>query len=240
MAKWSRVWAASLSETDPPVASLTEMIIQFVDLYASVRQGEVTDPVVIIRDALLLEKALEAWENILPPTWKYQVLQSSQSDGTYDGQYHIYSDHWIARMWDHYSWTRILVHDLILTQMILLPLLPPDISNQQGQSLSIISHLASRICASAASQLYRPSTTIQGRGLDTQMTGVFMLLWPLKVAGSAIGVPEKLHEWIIDVLEDIGLKMGIKQTRMVILTTIIQRECWKTNMALICGDNMYS
>jgi hypothetical protein len=236
MAKWSRIWGAALCEKDSPVASLTEIIIQFVDLHASVRQGQVTDPSAVIQDALRLEEALEGWRKTLPPAWKYRVVLSSQSHGTYDGQYHIYNDHWIARMWDHYRWTRILIHELILTHVVLLASPPPEMYEQQTQSLRIISHLASRICASIASQLYRPNATIPGPGTNSQLTSVFMLLWPLKVAGSAIGVSDPLHEWVVGVLENIGLTMGIRQTKVVVLTTIMQREIWKSNRTLVPGS----
>jgi hypothetical protein len=240
MAKWSRIWGAALCETDAPVASLTEIIIRFVDLHASVRQGQAADPNAVIQDALLLETELEEWRATLPSAWKYKVVISSQPHGTYDGQYHIHSDYWIARMWDHYRWTHILVHELILTHLVLLPLPPTEVCNQKTQSLAIISHLASRICASVSSQLYRPNSTIRGPESNSQLTSVFMLLWPLKVAGSAIGVPEALHEWVIDVLENIGQTMGIRQTKVVIFTTIMQREYWKSSGAFASGDSIYT
>jgi hypothetical protein len=189
----------------------------------------VVDPDAIIRDALLLDTALDEWKAALPSIWKYRVVISSEVQSTYNGQYHIYSDHWIALMWDHYRWTRILVHELILTHLILLPSLQPEMYEQQTQSLAIISHLASRICASVSTQLYRPNSTIPGPESSLQLTSVFMLMWPLKVAGSAIGVPDTLHEWVLDVLKNIGQAMGIRQTKVAIFTMAMQREYWKSN-----------
>jgi hypothetical protein len=240
MTKWARIWGAALRGKDAPVASLTEIIIRFVDLHASVRQGEAVEADAIIRDALLLDNALEEWKAALPPAWKYRVVISAEAQGTYDGQYHIYSDHWIARMWDHYRWTRILVHELVLTHLILLPSLPTELRDQQAKSLAIISHLASRVCASVSSQLYHPSRTIPWPESNSQLTSVFMLLWPLKVAGSAIGVPEALHGWVLDVLENIGQTMGIRQTKVVIFRTKMQRGYWKSNRAFVPQDGTYS
>jgi hypothetical protein len=238
MTKWSRIWGTALCETDAPVASLTEIIIKFVDLHASVRQGQAVDADAVIRDALLLDTALHEWKAALPPAWKYKVVISPEAKGTYEGQYHVYSDQWIARMWDHYRWTRILVHELILTHLIRLPSLPTELYEQQTQSLAIISHLASRICAGVSSQLYHPSATTPEPGSKAQLTSVFMLLWPLKVAGSAIGVPDALHEWVLDVLEKIGQTMGIRQTKVVIFTTVMQREYWKSNRAFVSRDDI--
>jgi hypothetical protein len=90
-----------------------------------------------------------------------------------------------------------------------------------------------------SSQLYRPNPTIAGPGSNSQLTSVFMLLWPPKIAGSAIGVPDGLHEWVIKLLENIGQTMGFRQTRVVIFTTVKQRECRKSNGAFASGDSIY-
>jgi len=67
-----------------------------------------------------------------------------------------------------------------------------------------------------------------------------MLLWPLKIAGSAIGVPDGLHEWVIKVLDNIGQTMGIGQTRVAIFRMVRQRECWKSSGAFASGDSIYT
>jgi hypothetical protein len=200
----------------------------------------VTDASAIIRDALLLETDLTEWRATLPCNWTYNIRVTPQTDckfkGTYDGEYHLYKDHWIARMWDHYRWTRILVHELILEHLPRLSLTHAEIYKQQEQSLTIISHLATTICASVWSQLKLPDPSIPGS--YPQLTSVFMLLWHLRVAGSAVGVPQALHEWVLRILTSIGQEMGIRQTKMVIYRTTYQRQHWKSTLNLRFNDDM--
>jgi hypothetical protein len=43
------------------------------------------------------------------------------------------------------------------------------------------------------------------------VTGIFLLLFPLSVAGGASGVSEGLHVWVVNLLDMIGYKMGVLQ-----------------------------
>ncbi|KAJ6011851.1 hypothetical protein N7499_013179 [Penicillium canescens] len=43
------------------------------------------------------------------------------------------------------------------------------------------------------------------------LNGIFMLLFPLSVAGGTAGVPDEVHEWVISTLERIGRTMGIQR-----------------------------
>jgi hypothetical protein len=240
MIKWPRRWGASLCENDSPVASLAEIIIRLIDLRASIRPGEMTDASAVIRDALLLEADLAEWRATLPCNWGYDIRIAAETDckfrGTFNGEYHLYNDHWIARMWDHYRWTRILVHELILTHSVMLLLPSAEICKRQEQSLAIISHLASNICASVWSQLNLPDPSIPGSA--PQLTSVFMLLWHLRVAGSAVGVSESLYQWVLQLVDNIGQEMGIRQTKMVIFRTRYQRQHWKSTLTLSFSDSM--
>lgn len=240
MTVWPRRWGASLPANDSPVSSLAEIIIRFVDLRGSIRSGETTDASTIIGDALLLETDLAEWRAALPSAWDYETRIAAETDGaffgTYNGEYHIYKDYWIARMWDHYRWTRIMVHELILKYLENLPLPYAEKAEQQQESLAIISHLACHICASVWSQLCLPDPSIPRSA--PQLTSVFILLWPLRVAGSAVGVPETLHEWVLQFVENIGETMGIRQTKMVVITTKKQRDCWKSEAAFSFAHGM--
>lgn len=239
MLVWSRRWCGSLRQGDSALGPLAETITRFVDLHASIELGEESDASAIIRNALLLEADLEEWRATLPPSWIYTTEISLESEGTFkgfNGQYHLYDSHWVAKMWDHYRWTRILVHELILKHLALLPSTLAEKYEQQKRSLIIISHLASDICSSAWSQLNLPDLSTPRAA--PQLTGVFMLLWPLRIAGSAMGVSDALHEWVIQVLENIGLIMGIRQTDVVIFKTRMHRQHWMSKTVFIVQDEV--
>jgi hypothetical protein len=59
------------------------------------------------------------------------------------------------------------------------------------------------------------------------MSGCFLLLFPLAVAGSGMGVSEDLHNWVIQLLGFIGRKMGISQALLMIDLTKKHRETWQ-------------
>ena len=59
-------------------------------------------------------------------------------------------------------------------------------------------------------------------------SGCFLPLFPLAVAGSAMGVPQDLHDWVIAMLETIGHEKGINQALAMIPPTKILREKWKS------------
>ena len=58
------------------------------------------------------------------------------------------------------------------------------------------------------------------------MSGVFLLLLPISIAGSAMGVPESMHQWCIRMLEYIGNKMGIYQALEMVGLVKMQRGKW--------------
>ena len=70
------------------------------------------------------------------------------------------------------------------------------------------------ICAGAASQM----GVVLGNGYPCSgglklppLNGVFMLLFPLTIAGSAAGAPDDVHEWVVETLSKIGGTMGIRR-----------------------------
>src|SRR5690349_17016184 len=99
---------------------------------------------------------------------------------------------------------------------------------QRSRSLAIILRLATDLCSSAASQFHRPTLLDKARRQGVPaLSGCFLLPFPLAVAGSAMGVPDELHDWAIHILETIGHKMGVAQALSMIHPTKMQREKWK-------------
>jgi len=59
------------------------------------------------------------------------------------------------------------------------------------------------------------------------MTGCFLLLFPLSVADSALGVPKGVHSCVIRMLENFGNTLGIQQALTMIRLTKAQRARWE-------------
>jgi hypothetical protein len=63
---------------------------------------------------------------------------------------------------------------------------------------------------------------------EAPIGAAFLLLFPLAVAGGAIGVAEEVHTWTIEILEKIGNTMGIQQALSLIPRMKMRRQCWET------------
>ncbi|KAL2063043.1 hypothetical protein VTL71DRAFT_6115 [Oculimacula yallundae] len=100
-----------------------------------------------------------------------------------------------------------------------------DRAVQREHSLRVISEVGHDICTSIAGQL----TQFDGvKNTSTRqlhaMYGVILLLLPISVAGSAMGVPESMFLWSIRLLEYIENKMGVHQALAMIPLVTMQRQ----------------
>lgn len=117
---------------------------------------------------------------------------------------------------------------------------PPEYNIQRTKSLAIISKMASEICVSISGQLYCHTIPISKIRLVPAASGVFLLLFAVAVAGSAFGVPEELHGWVVNLLEEIGHKMGIRQALMLVPAMKMQRERWAQDVEALSSEVMVS
>jgi hypothetical protein len=179
----------------------------------------------IIQSALICELELEQWEQHLPEIWRPEIIFSTKPEVS--RHHRAYRDAWSRRIWSHYHWSRILVNELLLAYLAKLKLHTLKHELQRVKSLQMISQIASDICTSVPAQFIHGSIEFAAAEPLPRMTGVFLLLFPLAVAG-APGVPDDLHLWVIKVLGQIGHTMGVRQTLALIASTKMRREGAKT------------
>ncbi|KAM3074374.1 hypothetical protein ACMFMG_002819 [Clarireedia jacksonii] len=215
------------STEDTAASAAIEIMTRFVDFHTSVSREELTDPNQIILQVLLLETEYEEWERELPPEWSFTTEQAEEPDDTnFDGIYHVYSDIWYARMLNHHRWVRILLNELLLSHMARLPQLTPGHLAQKRKSLTIINAMATDICRSIPVHFQRYANLTGNEKLPPRMSGIFLMIWPLAVAGAAIGVSEYLYDWVINKLEMISNQLGVRSASTMIARTKICREKW--------------
>jgi hypothetical protein len=53
-------------------------------------------------------------------------------------------------------------------------------------------------------------------------------------------VPEELHGWVVNLLEEIGHKMGIRQALMLVPAMKMQRERWAQDVEALSSEVMVS
>ncbi|KUJ20462.1 uncharacterized protein LY89DRAFT_779225 [Mollisia scopiformis] len=225
MHDWCESCGKSMSSEDAPAISLAHIAYRFTNLHASIRNKTLLDSNLILLEALTLDSELEAWQKALPAKWRFTTTPAPDNmHFTFRGQKHTYEDMWVSRVLNNYRWVRILVNELLLVHMAQLGSFASEYESQRERSLEIISRMASDICICVSGTFFRTTPVPGARWTIPAMSGIFMVLFPLAVAGSAWGVSEELHCWVISVLEFIGNRMGISQaTAMLDLIRLHRR-----------------
>ncbi|RDW59528.1 hypothetical protein BP6252_12615 [Coleophoma cylindrospora] len=228
MIKWAEDCRASQAPSDSPAAVLLDIAIRFANLNASLISKSIVSPHDIITSALQLERELDAWASTdVPPTLQYHVIEDD-SPMFFRGRYHIYQDLWSAKTWNHYRWSRILINELLVTNIHALPLpLAASLHSQHEKSLALIRQLADEICSSVSSECCRHTVLHSTYTTVTpQMSGIFLVLFPITVAAGAVGVAEETHRWCLNTLSNIGNRMGILQAHNLVPMAVTARRRW--------------
>lgn len=96
-----------------------DAMVAYANFRASVRNGTLADPRVILRQALELEAF---WLSIfadIPPGWKYETVYTDDDpDIVFNGRYHVYYDFWIAQLWNAMRTVRILINEKIQNTLL--------------------------------------------------------------------------------------------------------------------------
>ncbi|KAJ5907720.1 hypothetical protein N7495_000402 [Penicillium taxi] len=222
--------ASSSSYPDTlPAFQLVDLLIRFMKLHLSIRHNPNVDVGAIIRSASALDTEMEMWARTVPGEWTFSMYESNDMENTFYGKYLVYHDVWAARDLNHYHSGRVMIKELILSQLARKHSITPDDLNQRQQALDTIARMATGICAGAASQMkaFSSGVATQESGHAPPLNGVFLLLFPLSVAGSA-AAPEEVHEWVVQSLQKIGNRMGIQRALELIPRLKKAREIKRT------------
>jgi hypothetical protein len=228
MREWLQQFKNAMSLDDEHAIILADIVSRFVDLRASFKSRLLADADTIISQVTTLDAELDMWELLLPDRWRYEVERHpKESEFVYQGISHQYCDFWIARMHNNHRWSRILVNELLLVHIANMRSLP-DIARRKEKSLPIISRLAMDICSSVSNLVVRANIIYMGQKEPMSvLSACLLILFPLCVAGSTIGVSDGLHEWAVRILGIIGDRMGVSQALSMIAWTKQQREKWR-------------
>ncbi|KAL2270292.1 hypothetical protein VTJ83DRAFT_2476 [Remersonia thermophila] len=238
---WISICERMVTEADRPSAQLIGIVARFVQLAALVRtrahlDGHPDTADVIVR-ALEIDEELEAWEARQAGLWA--VVEERVSDPGFfppaavlDGCYHVYDNTYIARVWNHQRWTRILANQLLLESVSRFPrssapLVPPA---RQRRALACIARLARDTLVSVPTHYRHPALTeAHGRHLDKTkwgasigIAGIPTLLFEIKVAACAPGVPAQHRAWALEIVETAYKTTGMFQAR--VLAEFIRKE----------------
>jgi len=180
----------------------------------------------------------------VPAGWSYSVatnLNSTSNPGLLASCYipseiHIYPDFYIARVWNLYRVSRLIIQSILLRAATWLYLLPEaagqHLENSRIEKVNGI--LVNDICASVPfllgyelSQLKRPTTNINSEDDkstwpqssssqigNSKHTGRNSLTWPLYLSCSVSSIPQTQQRWMRAQLQYIA-ECGEPQAKLV-------------------------
>lgn len=225
---WISIVDKMVSDRDRPSAELIKKVARFVQLSAVLRSQLFVDghpkTADVIRGALEINQDLESWERRQDGVWAVVEEHLSDffpDDAVFEGCYHVYDNTYIARVWNHYRWARIMVNQMLLESLDRFPassapLVSPE---QQRRSLGCIRRLARDTLVSVPTHyrhpklgpLHRDHFDKTKRAAGIGIAGIPTLLFEVKVAGCAPGVPDSYRTWALGILETAYRDTGMFQ-----------------------------
>ncbi|KAI1277609.1 hypothetical protein F5Y07DRAFT_80654 [Xylaria sp. FL0933] len=174
----------------------------------------------LIQQFLENEAVLDRIEIRLQAAYPFVEQRSDEySPALFRGKWHIYSDVWGARIWNHFRWARILLGERIILLTIECPqssaryISPPH----KVRGYATIERIAEELLISTPSHWHHPAlddATAQkyeapGKG-GAGAAGLPSLLWHLKVSGCAPNVPPEFWDWAHNILQVVWKSMGMQ------------------------------
>lgn len=198
----------------------------------------------LIRAAEDLDRELADWASNVPAGWSYSVATNLNSVSNPEpstsryipSEIHVYRDFYIARVWNLYRVSRLIIQSILLRAASCLCF--PSKSGAQHPENTHIEKLngvlVDDICASVPfllgydlSQLKRPTTNINfqdeksiwpqsstSKVGNSKHTGRFSLIWPFYLSCSVSSIPETQRWWMRAQLQWIA-EYGEPQAKLV-------------------------
>ncbi|KAF2798423.1 hypothetical protein K505DRAFT_414363 [Melanomma pulvis-pyrius CBS 109.77] len=177
--------------------SICGISFRIVNLMAAVKNGNVTDSVVIREIALQLDSDLMAWKAVVSQNWRYYTIDTSEATSGveyFEGKRHVYPNLWVVEIWNSWRTLRILVNQIILQNE----------ARTDGGNItapSIIHQLSTDICISASSLKNTPR--------------IVSLIRPLYAVALQEFNTSSLRCFAAEQLRWIGAEMGIRQASLL-------------------------
>ncbi|KAK1756191.1 white-opaque regulator 1 [Echria macrotheca] len=228
---WIHLGSSTAVPEDVPAVQLIAIIARFVQLAALIRSRLLKDgrseTLDILKQALEIERELDEWETRQQDPWLFREERVGGNffppDAVFEGCYHVYTDMWTARVWTNYRFARILVNQLLVEAIERFPTTAPSLlsADQQRRSLDVIRRVARDTLVSTPTHYRHPRLERRHRELVEKTSGgaeigavqIPTLLFQLKVAAAAPGVPHSYYVWAREMLRTVFADTGMLQAR---------------------------
>ncbi|KAL8420194.1 hypothetical protein RB594_003106 [Gaeumannomyces avenae] len=225
---WVTVSCRTVPDEEWPATELVLMMVRLVNLTSGLRMSGVADgdeAAAVLEQLLSLEDQMASWEARIGGKWAFSTLHGDfPPQACFQGQYHVYTDNWTARVWNFYRWARLMVCSALLD---LLAGMPPGATAAhraaREPALRAMSlRLARDTLVSVPTHWKHPSMDAAQRarvrcagGAGTGAVGVPGLLFHVDVAASARGVPREWADWALGLLDSVWADMGMVHARRI-------------------------
>ncbi|QSZ32375.1 hypothetical protein DSL72_001949 [Monilinia vaccinii-corymbosi] len=221
---WSRYTLQFQSPNDAHATILSEQIMEFCDLRATMAYfHDYRNAKTIITSSLAIDAKLVEWTlNYPSDCMSYKTIALRQrSDDVFSDYYHIYDSVWAAALWNHYRCVRILINEVVYVQLKHLKDAHPELfvleprnhifaEAQVEASITTVIQLSHDICASVPFMLgYKEGVEVTLN--SAKAVSGNLLLWPLYTAACTTVVSDIMCQWVAGRLRIISDVMGIKQ-----------------------------
>ena len=239
--EWTELARKSMNNKEP--AFLTqEIMMKFTTFRASVRNGSLSGPEVILARALEIDGVITAlFTSHVPSGWEYQTIYTTAKDDCiWNGCYHLYFDSWVSQIWNGRRTMRILLHEMIRDALLegfssRPPLFTgPKYTSQFQKSTDVLYEMQAEIFAtvpqhlgyasSNANGIFDSSATGRGQSM-IRLSGPYFLIWPLLLTGIMDVTTQEAKEFALRNLRKIGDEMGIQLA--FLLAKVIETKAWE-------------
>ncbi|KAM5345550.1 hypothetical protein ACJ41O_011411 [Fusarium nematophilum] len=237
--EWIAFGGSLLEPSDRPATDLGMLICRFIQTSTYIQTHVFRDgrphTTSTLQQLLDIDASFAEWDNKLGPTWRYHTEKADQlpSAAVFEGEYHVYYDMFLARMWGHYRWGRILLNQTIVELVQSYPLSSSSLvpTTECDRRLEIIRTIAREMLVSTPSHWRHPLLSDKSAvpverigGAGSGSAGIPILLFQLKVAACAPGVPETYWNWVLGVMECIWSDMGILHAKSMMDAMVAHRD----------------
>ena len=240
--KWSKLARENYGEPARE-SDLADILVRFNNFRALEMDSfqDYRDPFRVVEALLDFDNQLAQWLATFRLDCAFTTVPvEARTEDVFADYYHIYPDIFTAILWQHYRCTRILVNEIIVTQIAALfyqlstPLdfqldvntgnckdmaLPPDFpfANNFYASHAMLTSLTHDICASVPYYLnYHIHGSAWSDREHSPPAGCGnLLLWPLYMVGQLHAVSPLMRKWVVGRMAKISEVLGITQIGLI-------------------------
>ena len=238
--KWSRLAREHETNHEVSESELADLMAKFCNLQAAIECHNLeSDPSIFVSSALSIDAELAEWAaRWQTPDLYATIVVPEATPAIFEDYWHLYPNIMIALIWNHYHCIRVLVNQIIITQLGYMTInLDPDLvfkystvyNDQMDSSRRNIIELSHQICASVPYYLDKyPGDLADSRNNSKNAASrnarAKLVLWPLYVAGQTEFVSDIMRMWVVDQLERLAEDMGTHKLKAKGLAELLRKR----------------